>query len=90
MQWRGNDTSPSWVAPNSESEVIIMAKSKSNNPIKPGQTAPASGQYGVVGPNGGQHGEVTAVKGKTMPPTPKPGQTYVLVDPTKNDSGKSK
>jgi len=58
-------------------------------PIKPGQDAPNSGQYGVVGPRGGKTGvEVTAVKGKTMPPTPKAGQVYVLVDPTKNDSGR--
>lgn len=57
-------------------------------PIKPGQPAPASGQYKVVGPKGGGHGEVTAVKDKTMPPTPKPNQGYVLVDPTKNKSGK--
>ena len=58
--------------------------------IKPGQSAPASGQYQVVGPKGGSHGEVTAVKGHTMPPTPKPGQSYVLVDPTKNGSGKTR
>lgn len=58
-------------------------------PIKPGQDAPKSGQYAVVGPRGGKQGpEVTAVKGKTMPPTPKSGQGYVLVDPTKNGSGK--
>jgi len=60
-----------------------------SQPIKPGQEAPKSGQYGVVGPRGGRTGaEVTAVKGKTMPPTPKSGQGYVLVDPTKNGSGK--
>jgi len=29
---------------------------KSNGPIKPGQAAPASGQYLVVGPKGGSHG----------------------------------
>jgi hypothetical protein len=56
---------------------------------KPGQIAPASGQYGVVGPRGGNTGtEVTVIKGKPLPPTPKPGQTFVLVDKTKHKAGK--
>ncbi|MEK7153231.1 MAG: hypothetical protein AAB834_04745 [Patescibacteria group bacterium] len=59
-----------------------MANTKPN--LKPGTPVPKSGQYGVVGPRGGQTGqEVTGVKGKTLPPTPKPGMTYRLVDPTK-------
>jgi hypothetical protein len=58
-----------------------MAK---NEPIlKPGTITPASGQYVVVGPRGGKQGtEVTSVQGKPLPPTQKPGQGYVLVDPT--------
>ncbi len=53
-------------------------------PLKPGQPTPKSGQYGLLGPRGGQtNQEVTSVKGKPLPPTPKPGQSYVLVDPTK-------
>lgn len=61
-----------------------MAKS-----LKPGQPAPHSGQYAVQGPRGGDTGkEVTVVKGDTLPPTQKPGQTYVLADPTKNKSGR--
>lgn len=57
--------------------------------LKPGQKAPKSGQYGVVGPRGGKiNHEVTVVKGEPMPPTKKPGQTYVLNDPTNNKSGK--
>lgn len=53
--------------------------------LKPGAEAPKSGQYKVVGPRGGDAGrEVTAVKGKPMPPTDKPGMGYVLVDPTKH------
>ncbi len=56
---------------------------------RPGQPAPTSGQYGVVGPKGGKTGiEVTAVEGKTLPPTPKPGQGFVLVDKTKHKDGK--
>ena len=35
--------------------------------LKPGQKAPASGQYGVIGPRGGKtNHEVTAVKGKPI------------------------
>lgn len=58
--------------------------------FKPGQSAPLSGQYAVVGPRGGSSGsEITAIKGKPLPPTPRPGQVYVPVDPTKNQSGKA-
>ncbi|WP_444930460.1 YjzC family protein [Microbulbifer sp. SSSA002] len=58
---------------------------------KPGQTAPASGQYGIVGPRGGNTGEErTVVRGEPLPPTPQAGQSYILVDPTKNGSGKIK
>ena len=57
--------------------------------LKPGQKAPASGQYRVVGPRGGKtNKEVTVVRGEPMPPTEKKGQTYVMNDPTNNKSGK--
>ena len=57
--------------------------------FKPGQRAGSSGQYGVVGPRGGKLPyEVTIVSGKPFPPTVKPGQTYVQVDPTKHRSAK--
>ena len=54
--------------------------------IKPGETVSDSGQYQIVGPRGGNTGEseVTLIKGKTAPPTPKPGQTFKLVDLTKH------
>jgi len=55
--------------------------------LKPGQNAPASGQYVTVGPRGGQGKEVTVPKGHNLPPTPIPGSSYTLVDPTKNKSG---
>lgn len=59
-----------------------------NKTLKPGNKAPGSGQVAVVGPRGGKTGiEVTTVKGKVLPPTPKKGQTYVPVDGTKNKSG---
>jgi hypothetical protein len=52
---------------------------------KPGETARRSGQYEIVGPRGGGTGnERTVTKGEPLPPTPKPGQGYKLVDPTKH------
>lgn len=60
----------------------------SKGSMKPGQTAPRSGQYQQVGPRGGVGKEVTVVKGERLPPTPTPGGTYKLVDPTKNKSGR--
>ena len=55
--------------------------------IKPGQRTPVSGQYIRKGPRGGEvPGEITSIEGKPLPPTPKPGQTYNLVDPTTHTS----
>jgi hypothetical protein len=59
------------------------------NSLKPGNIAPRSGQYRQVGPRGGKGIEVTVTKGEPLPPAPKPGTTYKLVDPTKNKSGKA-
>jgi hypothetical protein len=56
--------------------------------LKPGQTAPRSGQYQQIGPRGGRGAEVTSVRGEPLPPTSTPGSTYRLVDPTKHKSGK--
>ena len=58
--------------------------------LKPGEKAPASGQYQEIGPRGGEGHEVTSVKGKPLPPTTKPGSSYKLVDPSKNKSGGKK
>ncbi len=53
--------------------------------FRPGEIAQQSGQYGVVGPRGGETGrEVTVTKGEPFPPTQEPGQGFVLVDPTKH------
>lgn len=42
--------------------------------LKPGNRAPASGQYEEIGPRGGRTGhEVTTVRGEPLPPTTKPG-----------------
>ena len=54
------------------------------NKFKPGQIAPESGLYGIVGSRGGNTGvERTVVKGEPFPPTPEKGQSYVMNDPTK-------
>jgi hypothetical protein len=63
----------------------------SKQPMRPGTTAPRSGQYGIVGQRGGNTGqERTVTKGEPFPPTPKAGQSYVMNDPTKNNAGKGK
>ena len=57
--------------------------------FKPGETATRSGEYGIQGPRGGDTGkERTVVKGKPFPPTPKPGQTYVMDRPAHNGAGR--
>lgn len=62
-----------------------------SKPLKPGQPAPASGQYEIVGPRGGHTGqERTVVRNKPIPPTPLAGQRMVLVDRTRNGAGRSK
>ena len=50
---------------------------------KPGQSAPYSGQYQIIGPKGGKGAERTVVKGEPFPPTPKSGSIYKIVDRTK-------
>jgi hypothetical protein len=56
---------------------------------KPGAKAPRSGQYEIIGPRGGRTGdERTVTRGEPLPPTPKPGQGYKIVDPTKHKSGR--
>ena len=55
--------------------------------MKPGETAPKSGQYQQIGPRGGNGKEVTVTRGEPLPPTPSKGTTYRMVDPTKNKSG---
>lgn len=55
---------------------------------RPGQKADYSGQYAIIGSRGANTGvERTVVKNEPLPPTPKPGQTYILVDRTKNKAG---
>lgn len=57
----------------------------SNNQLRPGQIAPRSGQYEIVGPRGGRTSdERTVTRGEPMPPTPKPNMSFDLVDRTKH------
>lgn len=56
--------------------------------LKPGNPAPKSGQYVEVGPRGGKKKEITISKGETLPPTEKPNSSFILVDPSKNESGR--
>lgn len=59
--------------------------------LNPGHEAPRSGQYEEVGPRGARTGhEVTVPKDRRLPPTSKAGNGYVLVDATKNASGRGK
>jgi hypothetical protein len=56
---------------------------------KPGEIAQTSGQYEIIGSRGGRTGkEVTVVRGEPLPPTPKQGQTFVLVDKTVHQNKK--
>ena len=57
---------------------------------KPGQPAPASAQVQIIGPRGGLGPERTVIRGKPLPPTPKPGSSYRVVDPNRNGAGRSK
>ena len=54
----------------------------------PGDEAPVSGFYEIIGPRGGHTGkERTAVKGDVLPPTPKPGMQYEISERVHNKSG---
>lgn len=56
-----------------------------NKHFKPGEKAPISGQYGIIGSKGGNIGEErTITKGEPFPPTPKRGQKYKAVDITRH------
>lgn len=56
--------------------------------LKPGNTAPVSAQYEIVGPRGGHTGqERTVTRGEPLPPTPLAGQGYIIADRTKNGAG---
>jgi len=51
--------------------------------LKPGNTAPASAQYEIVGPRGGRTQQERTVT------TPRIGQGYIIADRTRNKAGRS-
>lgn len=54
---------------------------------KPRQLAPESAIYDMVGPRGGRTGEQkVSTRDKPLPPTDKPGQTYVVAKPAHHKS----
>jgi hypothetical protein len=65
-----------------------MSSKSTARGLRPGNKAPASGQYQQIGPRGGKGKEVTVVKREPLPPTTQRGATYTLVDPSKNKSGR--
>ena len=73
--------------PSVEYENLEFVMSGKTTQLKPGEKAPASGQYQEIGPSGSKGHEVTVVKGEPMPPTTAAGSTYEIVDRTKNKSG---
>lgn len=60
-----------------------------SNTYKPGQKAPVSGIAERLGPRGGKlpGGDVTIIKGKPLPPTPKPGEVYKVIEKTPHKRG---
>jgi len=59
----------------------------SRKSFKPGEKSPRSGQYQMLGPRGNKGPERTVVKNEPFPPTLRPNQRYILVDPTKTKRG---
>jgi hypothetical protein len=56
--------------------------------FNPGEKAPVSGLYELIGPRGGHTGkERTVVRGEVLPPTPKPGMGYEISERVHNQSG---
>ena len=59
-----------------------------SNRKKPGEIADKPGEYGEIGPRGGNvpnRREVTIDPGDKMPPTRKPGREWERIGPRKRD-----
>lgn len=51
----------------------------------PGEKAPRSGQYLIIGVRGGDTGiQRTVARGAPFPPTPKPGQGFIFFSTTRD------
>jgi hypothetical protein len=56
--------------------------------FKPGETAPVSAFYELIGRRGGHTGkERTVARGEALPPTPSPGMRYEISERVRNKSG---
>jgi hypothetical protein len=61
----------------------VSKEVEQSSTFKPGEVCPTSGQYAIVDREKNPIGtERTVVRGASFPPTPEPGQRYVLVDAT--------
>jgi hypothetical protein len=75
----------------SDSTLYVNGDGLMPKVYKPGESAPVSGEYEIRGPRGGDTGkERTAIQGRPLPPTPKPGQSYVVHRPAHNGAGKKR
>jgi hypothetical protein len=75
---------------NERSICIILSHGGSGmkRTFKPGEAAPVSGLYELIGPRGGHTGkERTVAKGEVLPPPPKPGMEYKIAERARNKSG---
>lgn len=73
----------------SDSDLVDSTLWVKGSRNRPGQKTEKSGQYEIIRPRDGKTGEErTVVKGEPLPPTPHKGETYKIVDPSKNNSGK--
>ena len=82
-----------WMAPSAVFNRGNAIERKTTMPrvYKPGENAPVSGEYEIVGTRGGETGrERTSVQGRPLPPTPKPGQGYVVNRPAHNGAGRKR
>ena len=51
------------------------------NNLRPGEKAPVSGKFEIIGPQGTPTGQVRYVTaGDPMPPTPGAGHSYIIVE----------
>jgi hypothetical protein len=56
--------------------------------LKPGEEAPVSGLYELIGPRGGHTGKQrTVARGEVLPPKPKAGMEYRIAQRAHNKSG---
>ena len=59
--------------------------------LSPGESAPVSGLYELIGPRGGRTGkERTVAKGEVLPPPPRAGMTYRIAARAHNKAGHNK